>query len=104
MLIQINTDNAIEGHDRMESYFSSTLENALRKFEDKITRLEVHIGDENSSKGGENDKRCMIEARPAGLKPIAVIHHSDTIEKAVSGATDKIKRALENTFGKLHSH
>jgi hypothetical protein len=46
----------------------------------------------------------MIEARPAGLKPIAVIHHSDTIEKAVSGATDKIKRALENTFGKLHSH
>ncbi|MBE98565.1 HPF/RaiA family ribosome-associated protein [Flavobacterium coralii] len=104
MLIQINTDKNIEGHERMESYFSGILQNALKKYEDKITRLEVHLGDENSNKGGDGDKRCMIEARVAGLKPVGVVHHADTIEKAVSGATDRIKHALEHTFGKLNAH
>lgn len=46
----------------------------------------------------------MIEARVAGLKPVAVEHHADTIEKAVSGATDRIKHALEHTFGKMNAH
>ncbi|NDI97946.1 HPF/RaiA family ribosome-associated protein [Flavobacterium sp. LaA7.5] len=104
MLIQINTDNNIEGHHRLEEYFTTQLQNSLKKYEEKITRLEVHLGDENSAKGGEKDKRCSIEARIAGLKPIGVVNHADTIEKAVSGATDKIKSALEHTFGKLNAH
>lgn len=104
MLVQINTDNNVEGHQRLEEYFTTQLQNSLKKYEDKITRLEVHLGDENSSKGGENDKRCSIEARIAGLKPIGVVNHADTIEKAVAGATDKIKSALEHTFGKLSAH
>ncbi len=104
MLVQINTDNNVEGHQRLEEYFTTQLQNSLKKYEDKITRLEVHLGDENSSKGGENDKRCSIEARIAGLKPIGVVNHANTIEKAVAGATDKIKSALEHTFGKLSAH
>ncbi len=104
MLIQINTDNNIDGHQRLEEYFTTQLQNSLKKYEDRITRLEVHLGDENSTKGGENDKRCSIEARVAGLKPVGVVHHADTIEKAVSGATNKIKSALEHTFGKLSAH
>lgn len=104
MQIQFNTDNHIEGHERMESYFSANIENALRKFEDKVTRIEVHIGDENSAKEGGNDKRCLIEARIAGMKPVAVTNHADTIEHAVSGATDKIKRVLETTFEKMRTY
>ncbi|QYJ69280.1 HPF/RaiA family ribosome-associated protein [Flavobacterium litorale] len=104
MLVQINTDNNIEGHQRLEEYFTEQLQTALKKYEDKVTRLEVHLGDENSTKGGENDKRCSIEARIAGLKPIGVVDHANTIERAVSGATNKIKSALERTFGKLSAH
>lgn len=104
MLVQINTDKNIEGHHRLEEYFTTQLQNSLKKYEDKITRLEVHLGDENSTKGGDNDKRCSIEARIAGLKPIGVVNHANTIEKAVAGATDKIKSALEHTFGKLSTH
>lgn len=104
MLIKINTDNNIEGHERLEEYFTEQLEKALKKFDDKVTRLEVHLGDENSDKFGTNDKRCMIEARPAGLKPIAIENHADTIEKAVSGAIDKIRKALDRTFGKLNAY
>ena len=104
MLIQINTDNNVEGRERMENYFTSALENAFKRFEEKITRLEVHLGDENSEKFSTDDKRCMIEARLAGLQPVAVVHHADTIEKAVSGATDKMKKVLETTFSKMKNH
>lgn len=104
MIVEVNTDNHIDGHERLHAYLTSTMESALKRFEDKITRIEVFLGDENSSKGGSNDKRCSIEARVAGLKPIGVVHHADTIENAIKGATDRIKHALEHTFGKLQSY
>lgn len=104
MLIQFNTDNHIEGRERMEIYWTSVLETSLQRFEDHITRLEIHLGDENSDKFGTDDKRCTIEARLAGKQPIAVVNHSDTIEKAVSGATDKLKKVLETTFGKMRTY
>jgi hypothetical protein len=52
---------------------------ALARF--KVTRLEVHLADENSDKFGINDKRCLIEARPVNMQPVAVTNHADT-EKA----------------------
>jgi ribosome-associated translation inhibitor RaiA len=102
MQIQINTHNHVEGHERMEAYFSETIANALKRFEDKITRIEVHINDENGEKFGE--KRCIIETRIAGMSPIAATNHSDTTEKAVAGAIDKMKHLLTTTFDKMKSH
>ena len=104
MQIQFNTDSTIEGHERMQIHFTEELEKALSRFDDKITRIEVHMGDENREKFGIDDKRCMIEARLAGMNPIAVTHNADTIEKAFSGATDKIKKVLGSTFEKLKSY
>ena len=105
MKIQINTDKNIEGHERLEAYFSSELEKVLSRFEDKITRIEVHLGDENSGdKGGLNDKRCMIEARPAKLQPVAVTAYADTIEKAFFQASEKIKKTLTTTFEKQSAY
>jgi hypothetical protein len=100
MKIQFNTDKNIEGHERLESFFSSELEKELARFDDKVTRIEVHLGDENSAKGGLNDKRCMIEARPAKMKPIAVTANADSIEKAFFQASEKIKKSLHTTFDK----
>ena len=104
MFIQFNTDNHIEGRERVEAYFSSQIETSLKRFEDQITRIEVHLGDENSDKFGLDDKRCTLEARLAGIPPIAVVNHSDTIEKAVSGAIDKLKRVLDTTYSKMRNH
>jgi hypothetical protein len=61
----------------------------------------VHLSEENGSKGGQNDKRCMLEARLEKKNPIAVTSQADTIEKSVSDALDKMKSALETTFGQL---
>lgn len=104
MKIQFNTDKNIEGHERLEAYFTEELEKELARFDEKITRIEVHLGDENSTKGGVNDKRCVIEARPAKLQPIAVTAHADTIEKAFFQAVEKIKKTLTTTFEKQVTH
>lgn len=104
MQIQFNTDHTIEGHERMQSHFSEEITQSLKRFEDKITRIEVHVGDENSEKFSVDDKRCMIEVRLAGKNPVAVTNHADTVEKAVSGATDKMKKLLTTTFEKLKAH
>jgi ribosome-associated translation inhibitor RaiA len=104
MQIQFNTDSTIEGHERMQSHFTESITESFKRFEDKITRVEVHVGDENSEKFGVEDKRCLIEVRLAGKNPIAVTNHAETIEKAISGATDKMKKLLTTTFEKLRTY
>ncbi|HWS60831.1 MAG TPA: HPF/RaiA family ribosome-associated protein [Flavobacterium sp.] len=100
MKIQFNTDKNIEGHERLEKFFSTELQKELARFDDKVTRIEVHLGDENSNKGGVKDKRCMIEARPANMNPVAVTANADSIEKAFFQAVEKIKKTLNTTFEK----
>ncbi|TDW49897.1 sigma 54 modulation/S30EA-like ribosomal protein [Flavobacterium sp. 270] len=104
MKVQINTDKNIEGSARLESYFSAEIEKSLDRFEDKITRVEVHFGDENGEKFSLHDKKCVIEVRPVKLQPITVTEHSDTLEKAFSGALAKAKKALTTTFEKIKEH
>ncbi|MDI6045810.1 HPF/RaiA family ribosome-associated protein [Flavobacterium yafengii] len=104
MTVQINTDNNVEGHARLKAYIAEELGTALARFEDKITRLEVHLADENSDKFGINDKRCLIEARPVNMQPVAVTNHADTTEKAFQGALDKIKKVLDTAFEKQKAY
>lgn len=104
MKVQINTDKNIEGSARLESYFSAEIEKSLGRFEDKITRVEVHFGDENGEKFSLNDKKCVIEVRPKNLQPITVTDHADTLEKAFSGSLAKIKKSLTTTFEKIKEH
>ena len=104
MIVQINTDNNVEGHARLKSYIAEELATTLARFEDKVTRLEVHLGDENSERSGVNDKRCLIEARPINMQPVAVTNHADSTEKAFHGALDKIKKVLETTFEKKRAY
>lgn len=104
MNIQINTGNTIENSDRLQAYFSAELQKALSHFEDKITRVEVHFGDENGDKFDAKDKRCLIEARIANMKPVAVTNFSSSIEKAFDGALDKLKAVLKTTFEKQREY
>lgn len=101
MQIQINTDKNIDGNNRLVDYYTSELQKELTRFDDKITRVEVHLGDENSEKFGKNDKRCLIEVRVANMQPIAVTEHADTLEKAFFGAVGKAKKVLGTTFEKM---
>jgi ribosome-associated translation inhibitor RaiA len=74
---------------------------ALSRFSDRITRVEVHLSDQNSDKSGQDDKRCMMEARIEGRQPTAVTHQAATLDDAVDGAADKLKRSIESTLERL---
>jgi hypothetical protein len=43
----------------------------------------------------------MMEARLEGRHPIAVTHQAATVEQAMEGAADKLKRSIESTLGRL---
>lgn len=102
MQVQINTDSNIEGHDELTQQVEAVIRDALDRFSERITRVEVHLSDENSDqKFGIDDKRCLLEARLAGLRPTAVSHQAATLEQAVDGAAEKLKRSLESTLGRL---
>jgi len=101
MTIQFNTDSNITGSEGLQEKFSEKLNHSLKKYGDRITRLEVHLADENGSKSGENDKRCMLEARVADIKPVAVTSYDNTLEQALSGAVSKLTAALDSTLGKM---
>lgn len=66
-----------------------------------ITRVQIHLGDENAGKSGAADKRCVMEARPAGRQPVAVTHKAATLEEACDGAAEKLGNLLESKFGRL---
>ena len=104
MLVRINTDKNIDGSARMRIYFSGVIESTLERFTDHITRVEVHLSDENSQKEGPDDKRCLIEARVKGLQPIAVTHKAESLVEAVIGAAEKMKNTLRTTIAKMRAY
>lgn len=101
MQIQVNTDNHIAGRDELAAWARDAIEAALGHFGERLTRIEAYLSDTNSQKGGPADIRCVLEARPAGLKPLAASHQADVLELAVEGAAEKLKRALASTLGRL---
>ena len=104
MTIQFNTDKNIASNERTASYLNSMILDSLDRFSDNITRIEVHLSDENSTKSVGNDKRCTLEARLEGLKPIAVTNNSDTVEKSVRGAIDKLVGLLDKTLERQRTY
>jgi ribosome-associated translation inhibitor RaiA len=102
MQIQINTDHNIEGCEALADQFRNSVESALNRFSDHITRVEVHLSDENSDKKGGHDAiRCMMEARLEGRQPIAVTHQAATLDQAVDAAAGKLTSLIEHTLGRL---
>jgi ribosome-associated translation inhibitor RaiA len=104
MTIQVNSDNNITGTEGLSSFVETTIAEALKRFNSYITRVEVHLTDENGNKSGINDKRCLLEARLEGMQPIAVTAHGDTIQAALRDALIKLKSSLDSTLGRLQNH
>ena len=104
MKIQINTDNNIEGSDELTQQTQVAVESALERFAQRITRVEVHLSDENSSHKGGTDKRCVMESQLEGMQPVAVTDQAENMEQAVNGAADKLEKLLDHELGRLSDH
>ena len=103
MQVQTNTDRSIDGSEALSSKVEAAVAGALGRFANQVTRVEVHLSDENRGKGGAADKRCMMEARVEGRPPTAVTHQAPTVELAVDGAAAKLANSIESTLGRLSS-
>lgn len=102
MHVQVNSQH-VPGSVELHEWVGAAVEDRLERFDDFLTRVEVHISDENAQKAGADDKRCQIEARPKGHQALSVTHKAETLQLAVDGAADKMQHALDHLMGKLDS-
>lgn len=100
MHIEISYQN-LPHSDALNEHIRQQLDSTIGRFADRVTRVEVHVGDVNAGKSGPDDKRCMMEARPAGADPMVVeAHHSD-LHTAIADAAGKLRRVLDKHYSKL---
>jgi len=100
MQVLVNHDHNINGGESLQSYVENLINDVLNNFKDQVTRVEVHVADENAHKGGDNDMRCTMEIRMRGLKPFAVSHRDKNIHAAIDGAADRATRSVRKTIEK----
>lgn len=101
MQFQLNTDANIQGNDRLAEVAETVVTSALGHLTDRLSRIEVHLADVNGAKGGADDIRCTVEARPEGMQPQTVTHNDANVDTALRGAGKKIRALLDSEFGKL---
>jgi len=104
MTIQFNTDKNINGNEEFTAPYVAQIENEFSRYSHQITRIEVHLSDQDGNKKGLNSMHCMIEARLEGRQPIAVTNQADTHDQAVDGAIQKLATSLDTIIGKLSNH
>lgn len=102
MQIHINADKNIERNNGLDDHVETVVKAAVARFGEQITRVEVHLSDDNSHKSADGGNRCMLEARVTNYQPIAVTEHAATLHQAISGAADKLKRAVDSALGRVH--
>lgn len=101
MQVILNTDHNLTASDTLSARVEADVGAAIDRFSDRVTRVEVHLNDENSGKAGPADKRCMMEARVRGHPPLAVTANAGDYDLAIAAAADKLARALDSLLGRL---
>ena len=101
MQVILNTDHNLAGSEELTARVEADVSTAIDRFSDRVTRVEVHLNDENSGKAGPADKRCMMEARVNGHPPLAVTANAEDYGLAIAASADKLARALDKALGRL---
>jgi len=100
MKIQVNSDNSITVDASMMRFVKGEVKRVLARFAKRLTRVEVHLSDVDKRKTGQADKRCLIEVRPAGARPLSVSAKATKMAAAVGQALGKMQRSLTTFFGR----
>jgi len=104
MIIQTNYSN-IDKSDALEQMARDVVTDKLGHLADRLTRVEIHLYDDSSpTKQTPGDKRCLMEARPKGMKPLVVEAKGDDFFKVVSETAGKLARRFQKTIDRLADH
>lgn len=104
MEFHFNTDSSVMGTENVAERVESQVRDRVSRFAERLTRIEAHISDTNGRKGGGDDVRCMIEARPRGGDPLSATAHAGDVDSAARAAADKLVTVLDRQFGKADRH
>lgn len=100
MLVQINFGD-VQHSKAIASWAEERIRAQLGHLTEKLTRVEVHLRDDNSSaKSSDDDKRCVMEGRIAGRRPLAVDHSGGDLYKVIDETAGKLSRAVRTDVEK----
>jgi len=102
MQINVNTDNTIDKHQGLDEHVDGVVRSSIGRFSDQVTRVDVHLSNENKEKKADGGNSCMLEARLSGIAPIVVHEHASDLHQAINNAGGKLARALDSAIGRLH--
>lgn len=100
MTTQVNSDRTVNVDASLKRFVREEIDRILGRFEERLTRVEVHLSDINSRKTGPPDKRCLVEARPAGARPVSTSAVASRLDAAIGMALRKMQRSLTSFFGR----
>ncbi|WP_296490507.1 HPF/RaiA family ribosome-associated protein [Rhodoferax sp.] len=101
MQIQVNTDDHIQGGESLAQWVQDEAGSRLNRLKEHVTRLEVFLTDVDGAKSGHKDKRCRLEARVTGRKPVTVTAEAEKMGAALIDAVEKLARALDTDLGRV---
>lgn len=101
MQIRIDVDDHIDGSEELMVRVEGVIEGSLDRYQDRISRVEVHLSQLSHRQAGARDLSCRIEAHASGFQPIAVSHEAVTLTEAIHAASAKLERAVHTMFGRV---
>lgn len=101
MRVFVQTDRNIHADASEQRRIEDDLADALERFTEDLTRVEVHLSDESAGRSTDEDIHCLLEARPARQDPVTVSHQAATLSEALGGATHKLEALLTHKFARL---
>ena len=95
MQIQVHFSD-IQNSWAINNHIHQHLAQAIKTGLDQITRIDVHLHDDSGpNKSGTNDKRCLIEARLAGMQPLMIEQRGNDMYAVINQATRKLQQTLQ---------
>lgn len=104
MLVNIHSDNHVQLKAESIQQWQTEITTSLERFSDWVTRVEVHLTDQNSqAKGGPDDIRCLMEARPARKQPVSIEVRAPSVDQAIQEGVNTMERRLGDIEAKART-
>lgn len=100
MQVMVNSGKHVDTSMEFKTDIRGRVHDKLQRYEEHLTRIEIHLSDENALKSGAQDKRCKMEARMKGRDPVTVSSDASDMQQAIDGAMNKLTSVLDRNLGK----
>jgi ribosome-associated translation inhibitor RaiA len=95
MQIRVDVDDHIDGSEELMVRVEGVVEGSLDGYQEKVTRVAVHLSRRVPHRYGEHDMCCRMEAHVGGgYNPVSVSHEAVTLTEAIHAASAKLERAV----------